>query len=477
MLAMIQTYNVKTDLISTLETMIDQQDMNIYQLSKLTNINSGTMTHIFNRTRALTIQNLFSILDVLKMDYTKYMMSYAIYCSVHQEEQPVRWRTIHPFMNHCLENGYLEEMKIVLNNLERYSEMNWGHKLIKVGEEYRLKADVQLLKILYRHIIKIAPLNNRLLAICYYRLFLLAQKEDLRTQNEMVIHLKTFMHELPENMYMNALLRVATHYFKVKQWDEMERYSDLLITASQTAYQLQKKGEIAEELDEPLERKLVKYYGQGYLLKSSANRNRGAETENQADLEKALKLIEGYSDLSWFPNLDEEGLLEVERFKFFAEGNMYHTQLLMGNKDIIFDNLRYLEKHIEKHPEEMLPGYVIIIESANKFNFEVSEYVIEKIVKLINQYESIANHHVYYEKGKQDSEYIQLTYELANYLISNNRFGEGFESALNCLELSIRIRSDRFIVDSIGVLEKIKFLVSADQIQKYDQIREGLIKK
>ncbi|MNC47249.1 hypothetical protein D3C75_963000 [compost metagenome] len=86
---------------------------------------------------------------------------------------------------------------------------------------------------------------------------------------------------------------MANVYYTLEKWNVVEVFADELLNLSKMVYRSQKhiKGS-NEDQKLSLERRLVVYYGQGYLLK-------GAALEFQGKYYEAKENIKGYSDLSW----------------------------------------------------------------------------------------------------------------------------------------------------------------------------------
>lgn len=452
------------DLVDKIAELLNQHTITKYKLSQTSGINSGTISQMLKRKRPLTIDAVMRLSTALGFKDDHFFSDYVHYCSLNQEDQLRSWRSIHPFLNICVNRGYVAHIEQVLKNIEANYDKNIWQNLLKVAEECKETADIHVLKWLYNYVIQATSFNRKIIAICYYRLYILSGKESLTSQSEQVIYLKSYINELPEQMYINALLKMTTHFYKVKNWDEMERYADLLIDITERVYKRSFNPSTLDEYDEPLDRTLVKFYGQGYLMKSSANRNKG-------NLDTAKELIGGYSDLSWFKHEDGESKLEIERFKVFAEGNLYHIELLLGNYHVINAYMEFLEKY----QEELLPGIVIILQSANKYSYKINPFVIERAIKLINDFDLITNHHIYYDVSTQQIEFLSLTYELTQYFVRIKQIEVAIDVALNCLDISVQLRNAERFMDLIAMLEEFKESASLKQLQNYELIREGLV--
>ncbi|RYL93122.1 hypothetical protein EWI07_08470 [Sporolactobacillus sp. THM7-4] len=301
------------------------------------------------------------------------------------------------------------------------------------------------------------------LAICQYRLFKLAIGKDSATNLQAAIRFEPFQDKLPENFRLDALLQLANVYYTLQNWHKMGFFADELRTLATVIYRGRYQNKKGKRKPGKLniDRPLVVYYGQGYLIK-------GGALEYQEQYEEAKKYIDGYADLSWFEGLDEIGRLEVEKFKVFARMNCYNIDLSTGNFEVLNDYVHLLEKY----PDEILPSMVVILMAANKYRIKI-DTVLKKLASKISVGVHSEN---YYSRATYRNRYAEFHYQLAIYNFANRRIKEGIENTLQCLKLSVEEDNKGKMLDCISLFEKFKGQATKEQETIYETIVKGVNK-
>ncbi|MEC0234350.1 DNA-binding protein [Paenibacillus kribbensis] len=261
--------------------------------------------------------------------------------------------------------------------------------------------------------------HSERLAISQYKRFKAFTMSDLEKSLELVLEFIPYRNLLPEHYQLEAIHKITNIYFYLHKWDEVEKYGHEL---KELAYVIYTNQQIRKEKRKATtwlhaERNLVFYYGYGFLSVSTALQKKGYIKEARAELE-------GYADLSWFKGLDSEGEADVEQFRVWAKANSYTLDLLLGKRDILPAYITFLENH----PEEISSGLVTILETANRYDFDVDS-IIDKYSEQIKRLQES-------DDVKQLTYYYSYMYQLAIYHYRRGRIIEGQKDTLNYLSLS-----------------------------------------
>lgn len=302
--------------------------------------------------------------------------------------------------------------------------------------------------------------HSERLAISYYRLFQI-YRTDGHKSFMIAMQFIPYRHRLPDAYALDGLY-LLTQLFAVKQqWDEVENYSNELTQLAESIYQQQLWKD--PEFNPP--RPLVYYYGQGYLFKAGSYEHRGM-------FAKSKKWIEKYADLSWFDELTETELMEVEQFKMFANANLLAIEIKEGNLTRISEYLNFLKQE----PTEIVDGLTTLLESSNRINFFVDEY-LDIFADQIAQYRidhkkgwSNETAAYYYKEPFYTYRYQVFFQKYALYCFRKQLFTEGLENVLQSFRLSFTINSKDGMVNSMTLFEMYRQYATEEQKSEYSKI-------
>lgn len=453
------------DIVNVLINLLKELNISKVEFSKLCGLNRGMIADVLNRKKPLSFISYVTIMNSLNIPIERYLQEYLL-GTLAVTKHPLKVTT--NILKKCIE---ISRMDIALQALSYHLEYSVNNsieeRVFNMAEELYKDAKYEGAEALYvfisNSLIENTNLDKTILAISYYRLFKIKQTKNLKNEDHALLTRMNLVH-LPRNMRLNALYNLCLFYLlEAYDWVILEYLTKQMIELVVEIIEAQKIIYLSDEKDEDLLHHLVRYYGQGYLMQSSSFRNRGI-------YQKAFELIDYYSDLSWFPNLNTEGQEHVQRFKIYAEANTYNLQLLNGNLDVIPQYMEYLNQN----ENEMLPSIVMILEAINRHNQIIDDNIFNKAVELIILRDNLVNHHPYYEEHKQKNEYIKLIYQLSKYLFRIGNLQLGIDMALRFLETAIVYKDDKMILHALALLETNKYNAANSQLQSYEKIREGV---
>ncbi|UFJ41484.1 helix-turn-helix transcriptional regulator [Brevibacillus humidisoli] len=395
-----------------------------YTLSKLntlTGINSGHLSEILNGKppRAITIRQLDAIAAAFGYEPGWLYELYPEECAT--PERVSRPRVI-PYLIRCAELGredLIEEVVPVLMENPKNVSI-----LFTVGEQLYEAGKQKESALFYRLVIDNEKDNHSdHYLISQYRLFRASLGADIEQNWKAVIRFEPFRNRLPVGYRLDGLLQLANICYTLHKWKDMEQYADELRELATVVYQNELREKKRNRQSEPLqtERHLVVYYGQGYLIKSVA-------LEKQGLYHLAKQYIAGYADLGWFELLDEVGRKEVNKFRLWATANSYYIDVCMGNIEVLPDYVRFLADH----PNELLTGMAVIVESAVKHGFSIDS-ILDRFAENIS--------HFHERQSPIDCErYYHFRYWLTKYQIQKGEYTTRLEQLV--MERKILFKED-----------------------------------
>lgn len=433
-----------------IEKGIRQKGHSLSSFGKQAGINRGIISGILNGNppKSISIRQLDLMAEALGHAEGWMYEYYVDECFINEKAD---WRRIKAFLLRCTEIGRYDCIKEVLDRL--MEDLNNTISIFGLAEELYAEGKVQESLPFYECVIENEKhQHSERLAISHYRVFRASIEEDSEKSFRAAVRFEPYRNRLPENLMLDALLKLANVYYTLQNWVIMEHCADELHSLSDAIYrEYYQQNKVLDT-----ERHLVVYYGQSYLLKSTA-------LEYLGDYEEAKKYISKYSDLSWFEDLDEIGSKEVEKFKLFAIANYHNLNLLSGNNNDLADYVNFLDEN----PNEILPSMVTILLAANKNHFKIDD-IIEHFSETIYQKHLFDSG--YYHKSTYIIRYIDIYYQLAIYRLKQNTYNVGIEDILRSLELAVEISNKSKILECMLLFEQFRKFSNTDHQMTYDNI-------
>ncbi|MCQ4088075.1 DNA-binding protein [Saccharibacillus sp. JS10] len=438
---------------SEIEKGIADLGMNFSSFGELSGINRGIFSAILNGNppKPISLNQMEAITRAF--GYPEGWMFDLYIEECFYDGKPNR-RRVEPFLIRCAELHRMDCIQEVLSRL--LEDLKHVSMIFDIAETLFLSGHVQESLVFYECVVENEKYHHsERLAISHYRLFRASIGEDNEQNLRAALRFEPFCGKLPDHHRLDGLLQLTNIYFNLGRWKEVEFYADELRIFANHIYQDQiqnKKTKIKDYLQ--TDRHLVVYYGQGYLQKGNA-------LEHQGKYDAAMEYIEGYSDLSWFENLDDVGKVEVEKFKDWATANRLNLALLKGD----FSVLEEYSSFLEKHPHELLPSVLTILESANKNNFKIEE-ILTKFLPMITE----DNDDNYYSSSFVANRQANLYYQLALYNFRNKKKKNTIEFTLQALDLSIKLNNRIVSMNSIALFEEMRSEAQVEQIKSYENL-------
>jgi hypothetical protein len=123
---------------------------------------------------------------------------------------------------------------------------------------------------------------------------------------------------------------------------------------------------------------------------------------------------------------------------------------------------------LANNPGEILPGLVVIVESANRYGFSVDK-VLAQFSREMVRFEQ------FMDPINIDRLY-RLRYQISMYLLDRGQYNQGVETILQSLQLAIRLNGAGSIIDCVTLFETYRHFATEQQQKKYGETLRELRK-
>lgn len=253
---------------------------------------------------------------------------------------------------------------------------------------------------------------------------------------------------------LDAATRILKMTYSFESWHNLLKLSNAFFSKVTNIYN---DFTTLKTFDSNHKKPLVYYYGYGLLMKGLANK----ELENY---EEARKCIESYSDLSWFRGLNDEGLCEVEYYKYISEPNQYEVDLLSGDIDLIDHYVSFLGRH----PNEVLPGLITLLKVATKYNLNI-ESELNQFSVAISEIESMSTTEVIIASYQQT-----FLLSMIKYKTTIQDYRVAIEYCIKLLNTSDITNSDNIFKKAIVNFESLRHYANPTQIKTFESKIESI---
>ncbi|WP_025027344.1 helix-turn-helix domain-containing protein [Caldalkalibacillus mannanilyticus] len=438
---------------SEIERNMRENGYTISKTAEISGINPGTLSDILNSNppRAITIHHLDSLARAFGQPEG---WLYDLYPEECLAEGKISRPRLIPYLIRCAEVGCQDCLELavsqLLENPKHLSILyNVAERLYEEGKHKEARP-------FYEYVVENEKDSfSDQFIISQYRLFRLSIGTNSDENWKAVIRFEIYRKRLPENYQLDALLQVARVYYALHKWSFVEKFADELRELSLLVYKdnLRRRKKNRENEFFKTERHLVVYYGQGFLLK-------GVALIMREKYEEAKKYVAAYANLSWFEDLDELGVEEVNKFHYWGKANLYALNITMGNLETLTDYVQFLEKN----PHEIMTGLLTIMKAANKYDLNV-DGILDGFSEYMVRVED-------YKHAIDLSKIFRLREQKYEYDFRKGRISQGIDELLHCLDLSLIIHNHKGFKRCVTLFWKFFTHASNEQRKRYQMILE-----
>ncbi|MEF2966761.1 helix-turn-helix transcriptional regulator [Paenibacillus sp. M1] len=441
-------------ILAELDSYIKHHGLNVRQLAGKLELNPGTVSHILNGSRKLTMDQLDQITEMLGYSqghfYSNYIHEYLV-------ENDPNWRRIRPFLFNCAELGKLDCIREVVNVL--LDNLMYSPLLFEAAEELFYNGKYEAAEILYENVADSErKQHSERLAMCQYRLFTIRIGKDQMQNFKIASQFEPFVERLDEIQQLDALKDLCNLYRSLRHWDRVEHFAREMEHKARIQYFTteQKFQQQQEKLSAPL----FAYIAYAKLLYACVSEGKG-------DYEQALHFTYDYADLNWVKETDNKSVYWKNLFNDWAQANTYANKLMNGDLDVLSDYVAY----IEKRPHEVRTALFNIMHSANRYSFNVDSVLLQ-FESEIKGYDDPQTNNIFEGQVIPD-DYVRLLYELSLYYLQRSDYLNGFNFTMKGLEYSVVINKEDIILKYVSLFEEFRSAASNEITDKY----KNLIKK
>ncbi|MEF2966760.1 helix-turn-helix transcriptional regulator [Paenibacillus sp. M1] len=412
-----------TSILAELDLYIKRHELGVRQFAEKLGLNAGTISHILNGTRKLTIDQLDRITEILGFSkgyfYTNYIHEYLV-------ESTPNWRRIRPFLFKCAELEKLDCIREIVSFL--LDNLMYSPLLFEAAEELFHAGKHEAAEILYLNVAESErKQHSERLALCQYRLFTIRIGKDQIQNFKTACQFEPYVERLDEIQQLDALKDLCNIYRSLRQWDRMEILAREMERKAKIHYFAVPRSERKiQELQKKLSRPLFVYIAYPNLLYAAAFEGRG-------DYEQSLQFTYEYADLSWVKETDERTLHWLKLFKDWSQANIYTNKLLSGDLDVLEDYVLY----VKDRPDEILTALSNIVYTADRYHIDV-DHIIRQFEAQIESYEHPQTNDFY--KGQViPSGFSEFLHKLALYYLRKGDYTNGFKYMRNGMDYYVNI--------------------------------------
>ncbi|MFK4343034.1 hypothetical protein ABH897_001645 [Paenibacillus sp. RC73] len=165
---------------------------------------------------------------------------------------------------------------------------------------------------------------------------------------------------------------------------------------------------------------------------------------------QAIEHIQGYADLSWVKENDDESLYWKNQFQQWAKINTYVNRLMSGDISVLPDYVEHIlgEKHI-------FAELLNVIEVANRYDIDI-DHILQHFEPQIAAYRNQAYTSTLAERQVILEENVRFWYKLAKYNLNRGRYSYGFKCLIDAFEKAITLKHALLIANCVGLFERFR---------------------
>ncbi|RAI94532.1 hypothetical protein DET54_10767 [Paenibacillus pabuli] len=441
-----------TTIRSFIEDYIRKQGYTLQYFADISGVNAGTLSAIIKGTRPIAMAQLDLITQGMKLEEGHFYEIYGAECFV---ESAPHWRRLEPFLQRCAELDKLECIQRIIQQVT--DDRSYISELFEMAEGMLERGQKKAARMLYECVAECEKYqHSERLALCQYRIFTLSLGQDQHENLRAAVHFEPYINRLDEERQLDAIKDLANTYSALRYWDKLFALADELGRKAELIQSFTKKK--VDKVNRVTAYPLFVYRAYSNLLKASA-------CEWSGKYKEALNYTQEYAEIINIANPSEEDQIYINMFSGWTEVNTYLYNLMMGNEEVLPAYVAW----IEQNEEEFLTALVKIMEAANIYDMNINHILI-KFDSKINSISRDIKSHKRYNKQIINDRYTKFLTELAIYYFRQERYTEGLQKLLNCLNSAININNYRDIIQCVALFERYRSFASQEIQNLYGSI-------
>ncbi|MEK5393491.1 hypothetical protein NSQ59_24595 [Margalitia sp. FSL K6-0131] len=398
---------------------MQEQNRNMTQLAKESNIHISELSRIFHHKQSLSLHNLDKITLALRLNEGALYPYYVEECF--NESRNLDKRKSEQFLYKCAVMGYREQLHFILDAvLEERSKTIRNKNFVRifsVAEQLFVEGMEEQALSLYEFIIENMPDHfSQEVAICYFRRFYIVR---LTEEGQYALgHLLEHIAYMPEEFQILSYVWITATFYLQQEWKK-------------TFYYARKLEKMAKEGE---------HYGRALVYQSLALPRLGGT------LEEVLNLIKRYEKVS-------------EYYADAAIGNRFCAFLDFGHFDYADKYLSWLEGR-----DDMFAGLPRVLEAyVHLHRLEDVEQLLDRFQEIIKDW--AANIHPH-----QKQMYLRFRYAYAMYYFACKRYSEGLDEVLDVAYAAKEIGITERFKQCLLIYWEYRFFATVEHAERYKKL-------
>lgn len=441
--------NQTTTIRSKLEGYIKSEGVTLQRLAENSSINPGTLSAILHANRPIAMRQLDNLTAGMGLPEGDLYEMYVTECLI---DHTPNWRRLRPFLYRCAELDKLHCIERVVSHI--MDNLAYVPLLFEAAEEMFEQGKHEAARILYESVAESERYqHSERLAVCQYRLFTMSVGLDQQANLRAAVIFEGYIDRLCEEDQLEALRQIANVYFSLRNWRKVQTYGVEMGKKALILHSF-KNNKKSREQHKKTERPLFTYILYSYLLQ-------GAVCAEYRDYDQALYFVSLYTDTSWITINDEVDEYYIKRFEKWAEANLCMYKIMKGDITALPEYIAFMKEN----DNEVLTAIMSVMEAANRFGYDVDnvlELFKDDLQQVLNK--SLYNVHL------NEFRYIKLHTELAIYYFRKNRYEEGIQATMVCLESAVKNNSKEYVITCVALFEKNRQYASQQEIDYYQYL-------
>jgi len=339
-----------------IEKHLREKEYKLQQFADLSGINVGTLSAILKGNRTMSMNQLDQITSAMGVEKGYFYERYGVECFI---DSAPHWRRLEPILYGCAELNKLDCIEKVV--IQVTDDRSYISELFEMAEDLYNKGMKQAALILYECVAECEKYqHSERLAMCQYRTFLINMGLDQKANRRSVSQFEPFVERLDQDYQLDAIKDLANAYWGLHEWD---RVKDL-------SHELERRVDLAMK---QTKKRISKAQYPFFIYKAYSNLLIANYYDYAKNYREALRYTDLYEKIIDNGANDYEEYTIIHKFREWAKVNKYLYQIMMGRKELLPKYIKY----IEKSEEEILPAMVKVLQSANRYQYDIDDLLIK----------------------------------------------------------------------------------------------------
>lgn len=407
---------------------LSQHNLSINQFAIMSGIHSGTLSRVMKGQQALAMNHLIRVTRTMGLAGDYFYSKYVDECLY---DSAPTWRRIRPFLLQCAALNRLDCIERIVQNL--LDNLLYVPLLFEVAEELFQQENWPAAALIYENVgASERYQHSERLALCQYRLFLMALGDDPHTNLVAAALFESYVGKMDEMNQLEALRQLAHTYSSLHKWHKVGKLAEEMLRLASLQYELHRGRERTNDNGQVPPRPLYAYILCAQLLRAYV-------LEEYGDYKSALEIVPLYMDGSWIREDNEEARRIISQFQEWGTANTYLYRLMDGQIEVLDEYVEY----ISGRENEIFTALFRIVQSANRYKWNV-DHVLQRFAAYIpyRKYYSIFGER---NKLMHNDNHAQFCGELATYYLTRRRY-RGDDLTMQGMDLSVTIDCEHQVI-------------------------------